>query len=85
MIFGHAKSQFLDEIPELIVRPQIDFWARQKSISGRNTKINCEATNWFWTCQKSISGRNTKINCEATHWVLDFFVQEFAWTSRQKA
>ena len=47
MIFEHAKSQFLDEIPKLIVRPQIDFWVCQKSICGRNTNINCEATNWF--------------------------------------
>ena len=45
LIFGQAKSQFLDEIPKLIVMPQIGFWTGQTSISGRSTKINFEATN----------------------------------------
>ena len=66
MVFGHAKSQFLDETPKLIVRPQIDFFTCQKSISGRNTKkTKLRPQIDFWACQKSISGRNTNINCEA--------------------
>ena len=35
----------LDEIPKLILRPHIDFWRCQKSISERNAKNDVEATN----------------------------------------
>ena len=55
-------------------RPQIGFWTGQKSISGRNTKINFEATNWFldrpkgnfWTkYQNQFRGHTLVFGCVA--------------------
>ena len=74
LFFGHAKSQYLDEIPKLIVRPQ---FADSNSQNADSTRfLNQMATPWLnphflaWDSgQSPISLRNLRLPPNHSHFL----------------